>query len=348
MRAARSRLSYIDHAKAIGIICICLGHFLPRGYWLKVILYSFHVPVFAYISGLLFNTPSTYSSCFQKTVALLKRILIPYTVWHIISAIVLFSESGWNWSLFFKTYFFLEGKTIWNDALWYLPAIFIVSLLFVFFSRITKGNNVICLCASLLAFVAFTILDLSDTVITLFSFTNFLSAKNLILLFGFYCLGFASAPIITKLICIKDNARKNVFIYASILIFAVSCGVSAYFNTNDAITLLYDDYNNPIRFVILAIILSISFVVSCAILPRCNISELLSANTLFIMSSHYLFVKYWLWANSGTFQHTAFIGTILAVNVILIYVLALLLLQKALKNKDKIARPLETLGISII
>jgi hypothetical protein len=40
------RYDFIDYAKCIGIMVICLGHFLPAGNVLKVILYSFHVPVF--------------------------------------------------------------------------------------------------------------------------------------------------------------------------------------------------------------------------------------------------------------------------------------------------------------
>ena len=348
MNSANTRMNYIDHAKALGIIFICLGHFLPSGYWLKVLLYSFHVPIFTYISGILFKTPKTYMACLKKVLSLLKRIVLPYTVWHVISSLILFSMIPWDFPRFIKSYFFLENKTIWNDALWYLPSFFIISTIFIFFCRLIKGNRIICAVVSLFAFVTFSILNITNTVITVFGYQNFLGAKNLVLLFAFYCLGFSSTPIISKIIHFNPNAKKNVFIYASITIFFICCAVSIHFNNNDPITLLYGDYNDTIRFVILAIIMSVTFILSCAILPQNNVMALLSANSLFIMSSHYIFINYWLWAKLSILQHTAFTGASLAANVLLTYTLFLLLLQKVFKNHKKLASPLKVFGINMI
>lgn len=44
------RYDYIDYAKAVAIFLIGIGHFLPNGSFARVALYSFHVPVFFFIT----------------------------------------------------------------------------------------------------------------------------------------------------------------------------------------------------------------------------------------------------------------------------------------------------------
>lgn len=348
MQVERSRLSYIDHAKAIGIALICIGHFLPAGHWLKGILYSFHVTVFAYISGILFTAPNGFAECVKKLWGLIVRMLIPYTLWHTVSAVIFFWGRAWDWRLFFKTYFFLEGKTMWNDALWYLPSFFVVSVIFIFLSRVIKNNRAVWLSLSGISFAAFTLIDLYGVKINLFGYNNFFSAKNLILLFGFMTLGFCSKNIIPRLVGFKEKPTRNVFIYASIMIFTACCIVSGYFNNHNRISLLYDDYNSTVRFVVLAIIMTVTFLLSCAIIPETNLSKLLASGSLFIMSSHYIFRKYWLVENFKYFKHTAFIGISLAINVLLIYTVFLLILKKLSQRYKKLGVSMRLCGIDRI
>ena len=45
------RLEYIDIAKGMGIILVVAGHLLPEGNYLRDIIYSFHMPLFFFLSG---------------------------------------------------------------------------------------------------------------------------------------------------------------------------------------------------------------------------------------------------------------------------------------------------------
>lgn len=77
------RFHFIDYAKFVAIIAICVGHFLNHGSVLKVILYSFHVPVFFVISGFLSNYDK--NDVYSSVSKLIKRIVLPYTFWFLLS-----------------------------------------------------------------------------------------------------------------------------------------------------------------------------------------------------------------------------------------------------------------------
>ena len=55
----RSREHYIDIAKGIGIYFIVLGHSVGNSHFLHPYLYSFHVPLFFILSGMVFRYDKT-------------------------------------------------------------------------------------------------------------------------------------------------------------------------------------------------------------------------------------------------------------------------------------------------
>lgn len=68
-----NRLEYVDVAKGIGIICTVIGHAFTGTMTAKVI-YTFHMPMFFFISGYLYHEKST-KELFVKS---FKRLLVPY------------------------------------------------------------------------------------------------------------------------------------------------------------------------------------------------------------------------------------------------------------------------------
>ena len=67
-----SRLEYVDVAKGIGIICTIIGHTFTGTMTARVI-YTFHMPMFFFISGYLYHEKKT-KDLFAKSV---KRLLVP-------------------------------------------------------------------------------------------------------------------------------------------------------------------------------------------------------------------------------------------------------------------------------
>lgn len=79
----KKRLGYLDIAKALCIILVVAGHFCPStttALWsgISAVFYSFHMPTFMFISGLLFAhtwKKQSYMSIISKK---FQRLMIPY------------------------------------------------------------------------------------------------------------------------------------------------------------------------------------------------------------------------------------------------------------------------------
>ncbi len=80
---SKERIIWLDYAKAIGIFCVVLGH-ITGNYELKSFIYSFHIPLFFFISGVFFspNRYLNYKSFFNKR---FRQLLIPYFFFNLIT-----------------------------------------------------------------------------------------------------------------------------------------------------------------------------------------------------------------------------------------------------------------------
>jgi fucose 4-O-acetylase-like acetyltransferase len=320
LQQTNKRLSYIDWAKAIAIALICIGHFLPGGNTFKVIFYTFHVPIFAFISGLLSKAPTTLKELGSRLLRLCTRIFVPYVIWHFISGIISVHQEFRDWNQVFKSFFFLNGMTVWNDALWYAPSIFMVCVVFTLFCYLVKGNKFAVLglgCASLGTFIYFVRHSVN---IRAFGNNNFLGTRNLVMLLGFVCIGYACKEVIKFVVSFKENPYKNYLLYISAGIFAISIFLVDKVNHKNPISLLYGDYNNPYHFVFFALTISLSLILACALLPESKIVASMSRHSLFIMCSHYIFLLELVWNTVVTASDdSVIILWSLGINVVLFY-----------------------------
>jgi fucose 4-O-acetylase-like acetyltransferase len=134
-----SRIDWIDRAKGYGIVLILLGH-IPTPY-ITEYAYIFHVPLFFFISGYLFNNKSPFKTFLLKKV---KGLLIPYFFLGIPCLIVdgLIGENVGafaNASTFSKylCHFFIQRRMF---SLWFLTALFVVELIYYGLSKIRKNE----------------------------------------------------------------------------------------------------------------------------------------------------------------------------------------------------------------
>lgn len=78
---SKKRYGFIDAAKALGILFIVLGHVLKDGDFRRFI-YSFHVPLFFFLSGLTYSTSKSRYDYIKRK---FKTLLLPYAVFSMIS-----------------------------------------------------------------------------------------------------------------------------------------------------------------------------------------------------------------------------------------------------------------------
>jgi fucose 4-O-acetylase-like acetyltransferase len=125
-----NRLTHLDVAKGIGIMLVVFGHnwiVLDQKGELFNVIYSFHIPLFFFLSGIFFNpNESLLSTMIAKADALLK----PYFVTLIPVAIITYLVSTRPIPLQTMLWYIAYGSTIilrW-EPLWFMPNLFIISI----------------------------------------------------------------------------------------------------------------------------------------------------------------------------------------------------------------------------
>jgi len=131
------RIEYLDIARGIGILLVVLGHndFAAVSPFFHQVIYSFHIPLFFFLSGYFINTSLWFPDYFGKRFhAVLKPYL--FTILLIYFASVSFEKMGFQTAIG-RTFKALYGSIDYIDwaQLWFLPNLFVVSLYAFIFIR---------------------------------------------------------------------------------------------------------------------------------------------------------------------------------------------------------------------
>jgi acyltransferase len=162
---ANRRVESIDICRGAGIILVVLGHIL-RGGPLRMWIYSFHMPLFFFLSGFVLTIPDRGKfATFSRRK--LDRLVVPYgcfavlgyTYWAIFER--RFRSVGNEIPLWkpFLGIFYGVGTPQWmifNIPLWYLPCLFLTLMVFVLVVlsvRRPKWIAVLIVCSSVAGYV---------------------------------------------------------------------------------------------------------------------------------------------------------------------------------------------------
>jgi len=133
-----NRIQYIDIARGIGILLVVLGHndFALLSPFVYQVIYSFHMPLFFFLSGFFVNPSLPFFEYFKKR---FHSVLKPYlfTIFLIYLASVSFEKMSFNTAIV-RIVKSLYGTGYYLDwiQLWFLPHLFVVSLYTYFFIMI--------------------------------------------------------------------------------------------------------------------------------------------------------------------------------------------------------------------
>ena len=323
----RRNLNFINYAKFFGIVLICLGHFLEKHSFLKVAIYSFHVPLFFFISGFLFNPNKNF---FNRIGSNALRLLVPYFLWIPIS---LGFYNNYRGEIFdtWEEIFFIGGTTIWNDPLWFLIVLFFCFLIFSLVLKFVKekyhilASAIICLASFIFATIQINI--------------EFLGLGKTLTMLGFLALGFILRSTYEKRLSKAKNSTLSVIGIFTFIIFFLIAG---FFNNGNNISILLEDYNNIFLFIPLAILGSVSFVLMFMNAKESKIISFFAKNTIPFMAGHYFFRLYWF----DFYERTLLYNLLGGILSILIIGAILLILNGALYKAPKaFKKPLTLLGI---
>lgn len=137
-----NRIEWIDIAKGMAIFLMVCGHTsIPMS--LSNWIWSFHMPLFFIVSGILFS-PEHYQSFKEFMVKRCRTLLVPWIFFTLV--LVLFSPSN--------SYRMLrEGHNLF--ALWFLPVLFVVEMIGYGIIKITKDwcKIIVAICIASLGFI---------------------------------------------------------------------------------------------------------------------------------------------------------------------------------------------------
>lgn len=153
------RIAWVDHAKAIGIVLVVLGHTWGLSTLTMNLIYSFHMPLFFFLSGFLLKERYLNKNFWEYLARLVRSLVIPYVCFWLISYIywllthALTLDPTKYYGLTFWQLFtgFLYGTGdldhtlyIINVDLWFFTCLFSTTLLFYIVYRLTaplRGNQ---------------------------------------------------------------------------------------------------------------------------------------------------------------------------------------------------------------
>ncbi len=133
-----NRIEWIDIAKGIGIILVIAGHCFYLGY--SYPLYAFHMPLFFFLSGLLFKDKKEEFGVFLKSKT--KSLMRPWLIILFFSFFVCLFIPQWRNEITLKAVlsdlYTANTNVFQNSSLWYLVCFYFLLLLFFFLNKIKR------------------------------------------------------------------------------------------------------------------------------------------------------------------------------------------------------------------
>lgn len=277
------RISWIDVARGIGIILVLQGHALSAHVY-RHFIYAFHMPLFFFISGLLFDyKKNNLATNLKKSV---KGILIPYFIFASLSYFLWWIE---NANFKFEITAFLNhlsgilygnsSSLFFNIVLWFLPCLFITKMGFAILTNFIKNEK----------FIIFSLLTFS-----LLGYFAFVYLPDLVLPFGiesaltaivFYGGGSILKTNHLKAIDFKINKNSFLILGVVLLVLILSSQVN-YEIYSRQIDIRLNNLGNYFLFYLGAISGIILTVIISRIINKNYILEKIGENALVLFALH--------------------------------------------------------------
>lgn len=148
----------IDMAKGLGILLVILGHVPTVPEELKKVIYSFHIPLFFFISGYLYNSIKYNSFTLIEFIkSRVQRYIVPYFVigficFFLFGVIYPLVRDGYSADYLQSVFKFLFGLLYsrggtswmaWSSPLWFLTCLFVAELILYFVLKHFKKQYIV-------------------------------------------------------------------------------------------------------------------------------------------------------------------------------------------------------------
>ncbi len=209
-----NRKIYIDIIRAIGIILVVLGHSIENVNEVKSFIYSFHMPLFFVIFGMLMT--SKEKNILKYTIKKFCQLIIPYIIFALIYAG--FSKNTIPYILYGTRLSLVKADSL--SSLWFLVAYFIsavISQIIINFTKKFKHNiiviNIIMSITSLIGYMLSKYIHLKYNIP--------LELDVALFMMLYIMIGFNIKNMIEKLVNKNFKNKKIVLLFASIVLYSL-------------------------------------------------------------------------------------------------------------------------------
>ncbi len=333
------RLDFVDVWKGIGILLVVIAH-VNYSQPLLTIIYSFHMPLFFVMSGMLFK-PQSYENFVSFIKKKSRSLLCPYVLFYLLSIlyhiVVQFvaDYNCMNWNLYLKYFFqmFLSqgSANVANAPLWFVPCLMLVETIYYF---VSKANRYITVTASALITVLGWLLE-SD----ILNFDNKLlpwSLDSAMFAVGFFAFGqLLSGPILKFATSINSDRFSLVKHIVIILVCAVLLIPLALLNGK--VSMGSKELNNGFLFYATGLIGSALVLSAGLLLKKSKFLAYCGKNSFYIMSTHYLAREairmLYKFADIPIYDKTSLTETIIPIIIVLCLSLSFVFVYNIIKSK---------------
>lgn len=279
-----ARIDWIDNAKAIGICLVVLGHTSGLPEFAFQLIYSFHMPLFFFLSGYLLKSSTLHLPFPDYLKRLWRTILVPYVGFWVISYIywlithtLVLDPAKYDglgfWDLFsgllYGTGDIKHNLYIINVDLWFFTCLFITNIFHYFCKRWSSIRGFIVIMALFGGFTPFipTLIgfrlpwniELSGVAMVFFGSGYLLQSMQMPNRKILGRIGLMIFPIWVVMVWVNGGVDMNTMIFGNLWLFYLGAGTGIF----------------------LAIVLA-------RLLPPTRLSRWLAINTIIIFPMHQL------------------------------------------------------------
>lgn len=153
------RISWIDIARGIGIIAVLYGHAVSGDSY-RHLIYAFHMPLFFFLSGMVFSVKK-YQKFFPFLTRNFLTIIFPYLLFSLFSYIIWLSNrtsvppTDTILQHFLGVMYGNSSGLFFNVVLWFLPCLFVTKIAFWMITRISQDGKFLLVSLTALSVLAY-------------------------------------------------------------------------------------------------------------------------------------------------------------------------------------------------
>lgn len=278
---------FIDNAKAIGMVLVVLGHSRGLPDFLVTLIFSFHVPLFFFISGFLIKPGKLDAAIVRNAKKVLQTLAIPYCLFFLLAFLYWLAtrnigakallSAGQAWYLPIVGLFTgLESDLFVDPPLWFFPCLIMTAITYHASRKFLTLTMATCLFAAL------------GFVITLFwkdsPYRLPLSLDSMWVALSFYAVGQYVR---------EKNFFSNIKPGYLFLVFIIAAALLVYATGfNGKVDFANMHFGRlPALYMLTALLGIIAAFAVSALFPVSTMSAWISKNTLTIFPVHFIFLS---------------------------------------------------------